>query len=78
MTSIKHRCGPGKYADINIFSFIEKSAELTKLQHAFFNLSGFYFPEINERNLPIYEQVFHKNRKNPNGCNTKATFFGEY
>ncbi|XP_055335510.1 uncharacterized protein LOC129586352 [Paramacrobiotus metropolitanus] len=31
--------------------------------------------EINERNLPIYEQIFHKNRKNPNGCNLKATFF---
>ncbi|OWA55669.1 hypothetical protein BV898_20057, partial [Hypsibius exemplaris] len=30
---------------------------------------------INERNLPIYERLFHKNRKNQNGCNIKATFF---
>jgi hypothetical protein len=40
-------------------------------------LTSSFLTEINERNLPIYERLFHKNRKNQNGCNIKATFFGK-
>lgn len=30
---------------------------------------------INDLNIPIYEDLFEKGRKNPNGCPITATFY---
>ncbi len=30
---------------------------------------------INNNNIDLYKEIFNKQRKNPNGCDIKATFF---
>lgn len=30
---------------------------------------------VNEQNMPFYQKLFSKKRKNPNGCSIKGTFF---
>lgn len=30
---------------------------------------------INNNNIELYKEIFNGNRKNPNGCDIKATFF---